>query len=462
MPFKEESRRPFKAPCACGHGFVRIYKVREINEFGNERETESPLEYHCDFCKQHYYHLPAPYTGGSLVPIGLSFPEKVPDLDRKYRLTGDESFIRAHSRDVIEAMIEDMETHRFMDRLQYEPASRYAYDHYVLFKKKALKPLIQNLRRILSNYESIQAGYLKKKPYVDAHDARVEEYNVRRHEVDSRSHDLFFEFDEEQYRAEQEQLTDQSGKHDNWYQSTTYNGNATYHDSCKVDSTGRYWASLHIEKCINPHCVIEKKLFSTLTERIIVKQYLCKCIVCGQEIEAYSSDFEIRYDDGRGYYPAIECRSCRPSTSFEAKTMEILLGFGISFVREYSFEGLVGDTGRPLRFDFALFDPSSCGDGGNSRIRLLLELQGPHHYKQGEYDEYGDFIEDKEKSSLRAKTRSEKQLRYDSMKQQYCDKHGIALELIKYTDSSYDKLEERITGILRKYGFEEKEDDLPF
>lgn len=408
MPFREESRRPFKAPCACGHGFVRYYKVYEINEFGHERETETSLEYHCDYCKQHYYHLPMPYTGGTLVPTGLSYPKKVPDLERKYRLTGDESFIRSHSLDVIKAMIDDMETHKFLDRLEFEPASRYAYDWFLMTKRKSLKPMIQTLRRILTDYDSIQAGYLKKKPYVDAHDARVEEYNTRYHEVDSKSHDLFFDFDEEQYQAEQARM-DQPEQ----YQSSNLHGDATYHESCKVDSTGRYWANLHIEKCVDPHCEIEKKLFSTLTEKIIVKKYLCKCIVCGQEIEAYSSDFEIRYDDWRGYYPAIECSNCRCSTSFEAKTMEILLGFGISFAREYSLDGLVGDSGRPLRFDFALFDPSSSDDGGNSRIRLLLELQGPHHYKQGEYDEYGDFIEDKENSSLRAKARSEKQSRYE-------------------------------------------------
>lgn len=458
MPFREESRRPFKAPCACGHGFVRYYKVNEINEFGQEREIETPLEFHCDYCKQHYYHLPMPFTGGSLVPIGLSFPKKVPDLERKYRLTGDESFIRSHSRDVIEAMIEDMETHKFLARLSFEPASRYAYDWYFLHKRKSLKPMIQTLRRILTNYDSIQAEFLKKKPYVDAHDARVEEYNTRYHEVESQSHYLRFDFDEQQYQAEQVGLMGNSEQD----QSRTYHGDAKYHKSCKVDSTGHYWANLHIEKCIDPHCEIEKPLFLTLKEKLIVKKYLCKCIVCGQEIEAYSSDFEIRYDDGRGYYPAIECNNCRRSTSFEAKTMEILLGFGLSFAREYSLDGLVGDSGRPLRFDFAIFDPSSSDDGGNSRIRLLLELQGPHHYKQGEYDEYGDFIEDKENSSLRAKARSEKQLRYDCLKQQYCDEHGLALEKIKYTDSSYDKLEERITGILRKYGFESNGDDLPF
>ncbi|MBQ6214378.1 MAG: hypothetical protein IJJ67_03055 [Oscillospiraceae bacterium] len=32
--------------------------------------------------------------------------------------------------------------------------------------------------------------------------------------------------------------------------------------------------------------------------------------------------------------------------------------------------------------------------------------------------------------------------------------HGIALEQIKYTGSSYDKLEELIMGIVKKYGCE--------
>lgn len=53
-------------------------------------------------------------------------------------------------------------------------------------------------------------------------------------------------------------------------------------------------------------------------------------------------------------------------------------------------------------------------------------------------------------------------MRYDDLKRQYCAEHGIPLELIKYTGSSYDKLEELITGIIKKYGFDDNGDDLPF
>ncbi len=142
--------------------------------------------------------------------------------------------------------------------------------------------------------------------------------------------------------------------------------------------------------------------------------------------------------------------------------MDILNTHGVSYAREVSFDGLVGDYGHPLRFDFALFDRKTHDEKGNRTIRLLLELQGPHHYKQGEYDEYGEFVEDKDNSSLSAKARTEKQLRYDELKQKFCMEHEIALEQIKYTGSSYEKLEELITNLLVKYGFAGDSDDLPF
>lgn len=455
MPFTEEYRRPFRAPCACGQGFVRLYKVYERNEYGHERESETPLEIHCDYCKLRYYHVPTPFTGGDLLPIGLSYPKRVPDLDRKYRLTGDESFIRSHSREVIEAMVADMETHRFMDHLEYGPAFEYAYENYILYKKKSLKPLIQVLRSILSNFDSIEAGYLKKKPYIDAHDALVEEYNARNTEVFSRSHSLSFEFDEEQYQIENKQSAALQNQYANMCQPDSNFENITHHESCKVDSTGHYWDTLHIEKCIDPHCVIEKKLFSTLTETIVVKKYLCKCTICGNEIEAYSSDFEIRYEDGKGFYPAVQCGKCHEVKSFEAKAMDILNSLGVAYAREVSFDGLISDYGYPLRFDFAVFSPGSHDES----ICFLLELQGPHHYKPGYYDEFGNF---KDCTSMSAKAQEGRQKRNDGLKRQYCAEHKIPLETIKYTESSNDKLEDQIVGLLSKYGAGQEGNDLPF
>ena len=39
---------------------------------------------------------------------------------------------------------------------------------------------------------------------------------------------------------------------------------------------------------------------------------------------------------------------------------EILTEYDMNFKEEYSFEGLCSENGRPLRFDFAVFD-----DDGN-------------------------------------------------------------------------------------------------
>jgi hypothetical protein len=50
----------------------------------------------------------------------------------------------------------------------------------------------------------------------------------------------------------------------------------------------------------------------------------------------------------------------------EIKIEEILKESGLVFREEYSFEGLNSPNGRPLRFDFAVFD-----DDGN--VDFLIE-----------------------------------------------------------------------------------------
>ena len=44
----------------------------------------------------------------------------------------------------------------------------------------------------------------------------------------------------------------------------------------------------------------------------------------------------------------------------EIKIYEILTDAGLPFEEEYEFEGLVGKSGRNLRFDFCVFD--DCGN----------------------------------------------------------------------------------------------------
>ena len=58
----------------------------------------------------------------------------------------------------------------------------------------------------------------------------------------------------------------------------------------------------------------------------------------------------------------------------EIKIYEILSQSDFKFVEEYSIEGLNSPNGKPLRFDFAVFD-----DDGN--LDFLIEYQGRQHYE---------------------------------------------------------------------------------
>ena len=62
------------------------------------------------------------------------------------------------------------------------------------------------------------------------------------------------------------------------------------------------------------------------------------------------------------------------SSRGEIKIEEILTAAGVTFQEEYSFPDLVAESGRPLRFDFCVFD-----DDGN--IDFLIEYQGAQHYE---------------------------------------------------------------------------------
>jgi len=97
----------------------------------------------------------------------------------------------------------------------------------------------------------------------------------------------------------------------------------------------------------------------------------------------------------------------------EIKIEEILIEAGLVFEEEYSFDGLVSSSGRPLRFDFAVFN-----DEGE--LDFLIEYQGVQHYQPK--SKFGGY------SGLR------KQQFNDMQKREYCKKHGIILIAIPYTD----------------------------
>lgn len=58
----------------------------------------------------------------------------------------------------------------------------------------------------------------------------------------------------------------------------------------------------------------------------------------------------------------------------EIKIADVLSKAGLSFQEEYSFPDLVSSSGRPLRFDFAIFDD-------NGDLDFLIEFQGIQHYE---------------------------------------------------------------------------------
>lgn len=97
----------------------------------------------------------------------------------------------------------------------------------------------------------------------------------------------------------------------------------------------------------------------------------------------------------------------------EIKIEQILTNAGLNFKQEYSFPDLVSSNGRPLRFDFAVFDD-------NDELEFLIEYQGIQHYEAK--SKFGGF------SGLR------KQQYNDMQKREYCRKHNIILIAIPYVD----------------------------
>ena len=132
--------------------------------------------------------------------------------------------------------------------------------------------------------------------------------------------------------------------------------------------------------------------------------------------------------------------------------MDILNRLGITYIREKSFEDLKGDFDIGLRFDFALY--KSCDEAGTPVIDLLIELQGPHHYKKGYYDESRNYVTSNADHAVREEESLSRQIKYDEKKKDYCSQHGIALECIKYTISNdYERLEKKIIEILKNHGY---------
>ena len=108
------------------------------------------------------------------------------------------------------------------------------------------------------------------------------------------------------------------------------------------------------------------------------------------------------------------------SSRGEIMIEEILQEAGLNFEEEYIFPELKSNNGRPLRFDFAVFD-----DDGN--IDFLIEYQGSQHYVAS--------------SKFGGKKGLYQQQFNDNKKRRFCALNNIKLVEIPYTEEnqlSYD------------------------
>ena len=106
------------------------------------------------------------------------------------------------------------------------------------------------------------------------------------------------------------------------------------------------------------------------------------------------------------------------SSRGEIKICDILDAAGLTYQEEYSFDDLIAESGRALRFDFAVFS-----DGGD--LDFLIEYQGEQHYFP--------------KAKFGGKKGLFQQQHNDTKKRDYCQKHNIPLVIIPYWD--YERLD---------------------
>lgn len=100
------------------------------------------------------------------------------------------------------------------------------------------------------------------------------------------------------------------------------------------------------------------------------------------------------------------CPHCKQSQG-EYRIYTWLKNNNINFIREYTFDDLVGLGNCKLRFDFCIID--------NNKIKLLIEYDGKQHYEET------PFMTDNER------------IRYhDKLKDMYCKNHNYELLRIDY------------------------------
>lgn len=97
-----------------------------------------------------------------------------------------------------------------------------------------------------------------------------------------------------------------------------------------------------------------------------IAAWRCVCKHCGREFTTKGSNIRFSYTQSCG---------CRHSRN-EQKIAQLLSEHGIDFETQYTFSDLRGVGGRPLRFDFAIFE--------NGKLKRLVEFHGKQHFGRPE------------------------------------------------------------------------------
>lgn len=452
MSYEEDYREPYRAKCVCGRGYLQFYRVHLSNDWGQEKENDTAVEIFCESCKKKY-HYERNHGSDYLVPDGLSFPNQIPELNRKYSYNDKEQLVKKYGRERIEAMVADMTApkHRFIKNLENDDAIKFANRWAQWYRKKSLSPMISYLQNILDQYSDLESSIECKKPYNEKYHQEMNAFSKMEMETEKKSYRLSFQYDKKQDEADKERRRREQERYEEEHRYDDFEAVVHYDPSYKRNFSNQYWDSYFIKECTDmQHLSLDKPEYGKPVVTI-AKEYACVCQICGKEEKILSSSMKISYDEERGYYLEKSC-SCHGVSSFEAKTMDILDQLGITYIREKSFDGLVGDSGKNLRFDFIL--SKSVDETGKAIFDLAIELQGPHHYKKGYYDEFGTYVTDDCSDNKSINVRFERQLKYDDKKKKYCQQHGISLECIKYTASNdIDRLEKMLRNILKQHGY---------
>jgi len=194
------------------------------------------------------------------------------------------------------------------------------------------------------------------------------------------------------------------------------------------DFTGYVHETLNILNCIDNNF----EDTSTQKQYTVKRLYRCQCHLCGK-IYYFTSDklkvqppTDFGFQAYHGYWSPAFCK-CHEISSFQWTMVDILERYSVPYKAEAMFEGLMGSSGNPLRFDFAIYNKQD-------EIKALIECQGEQHYES--IDDLGGYKAFK------------RQQKCDSIKRQFCMEIGIPLiEIPRRPRNLYNYVERELHNI---------------